>query len=107
MGICGFCSNPEEQRNKEINEAIKSDKKKQGNEVKILLLGAGESGKSTLIKQVKIIHDKGFSEETRNHFKEILYSNLYANIDAMIKQADIWKLEVCMYIYTHFICVCT
>jgi guanine nucleotide-binding protein G(i) subunit alpha len=31
--------------------------------IKILLLGSGESGKTTIIKQMKILHVKGFSEE--------------------------------------------
>lgn len=30
---------------------------------KILLLGTGESGKTTIIKQMKIIHINGYTEE--------------------------------------------
>ena len=35
----------------------------------MFVLGAGESGKSTLVKQMKIIHSDGFSKEELNSFK--------------------------------------
>ncbi|XP_048102315.1 guanine nucleotide binding protein (G protein) alpha v1 isoform X3 [Alosa alosa] len=38
--------------------------------VKILLLGAAESGKSTLVKQIKIIHSNGFSRQELLSFKD-------------------------------------
>lgn len=36
--------------------------------IKMLLLGAGESGKSTLFKQMKIINKNGYSEKERMEF---------------------------------------
>ncbi|XP_061892826.1 guanine nucleotide binding protein (G protein) alpha v1 isoform X1 [Entelurus aequoreus] len=39
------------------------------NVFKILILGAAESGKSTLIKQIKIIHSHGFSKQELISFK--------------------------------------
>ena len=60
-----------------------------GKEIKLLLLGAGESGKSTIVKQIKIIHEQGFSQEEVNQFLPIIYSNtiqsLHAIITAMLK----------------------
>ncbi|CAG8574821.1 5706_t:CDS:2 [Acaulospora colombiana] len=37
----------------------------------MLLLGAGESGKSTILKQMKLIHDGGYSPEERDYFDSI------------------------------------
>ena len=35
----------------------------------LLVTGAGESGKSTLVKQMKIIHNDGFTEDELYSFK--------------------------------------
>ena len=44
--------------------------------VKLLLLGAGESGKSTFIKQMKIIYGDGYSTDELNNFISIIHGNL-------------------------------
>lgn len=49
------------ERNKEIEKTLKVDKKEFDavmKEPKLLILGTSDSGKSTLIKQLKIIHVK-------------------------------------------------
>lgn len=38
--------------------------------------GAGESGKSTIIKQMRIIHSSGFQDDERIQVKAVIYSNL-------------------------------
>ena len=37
--------------------------------------GAGESGKSTIVKQMKIIHETGYSSEDCLHYRPVVYSN--------------------------------
>ncbi|KAJ6079536.1 hypothetical protein N7467_009289 [Penicillium canescens] len=64
------------QRNARIERSIKNDKKTLDRTIKILLLGAGESGKSTIIKQMRIIHSRGFPEEERYTTRAVIYSNL-------------------------------
>ncbi|KAI8819259.1 guanine nucleotide binding protein, alpha subunit [Fimicolochytrium jonesii] len=75
----GCFMSAEEKENKRKNDAIedalKQEKVKLRNEVKMLLLGAGESGKSTILKQMKLIHDNGYSVEERETFREIVFSN--------------------------------
>ena len=48
-------STPEGQRDAAINRDLRRDRSMEGQIVKILLLGAGESGKSTIVKQMKLL----------------------------------------------------
>lgn len=43
----------------EVN--LSPSKQHEKNVFKILILGTGESGKSTLVKQMKIIHNEGYT----------------------------------------------
>ena len=54
--------------------------------VKLLLLGAGESGKSTLFKQMKVINQDGYSDEEREIFKPIVRANLRETMDVVVQQ---------------------
>jgi len=44
--------------------------------VKLLLLGAGESGKSTFLKQMRILHGEGYDKEALMKFRSVVYSNI-------------------------------
>ena len=48
-------STPEDQRNLVISRDLKRERSMEAQVVKILLLGAGESGKSTIVKQMKLL----------------------------------------------------
>ena len=63
-------------RNMEIEKMIRKDKKNQARQVKILLLGAGESGKSTILKQMRIIYSEGFRMEERKEVRQVIFSNM-------------------------------
>lgn len=45
-------------------------------EVKVLLLGAGESGKSTIIQQLKILHQNGFNHEELLEYRPVVFKNV-------------------------------
>lgn len=48
-------------------------------------LGTGESGKSTFIKQMRIIHGRGYSEEDKRGFTRLVYQNIFTAMQAMIQ----------------------
>ncbi|XP_077337464.1 guanine nucleotide-binding protein G(t) subunit alpha-2 isoform X1 [Lithobates pipiens] len=72
-------------RSKELEKKLQEDAAKDAKTVKLLLLGAGESGKSTIVKQMKIIHQDGYTEEECLEFKAIIYGNVLQSILAIIR----------------------
>jgi hypothetical protein len=50
--------------------------------------GPGESGKSTFIKQMRILHGAGYSEEDRKGFRSLVYQNIFVSMQAMIEAMD-------------------
>jgi len=51
--------------NRQIDKELHEHKKNYRQTHRLLLLGAGESGKSTLVKQMKIIHLSGFNQDEK------------------------------------------
>eukprot|EP00301_Raphidiophrys_heterophryoidea_P024671 c8086_g1_i1.p1 GENE.c8086_g1_i1~~c8086_g1_i1.p1 ORF type:complete len:358 (+),score=62.48 c8086_g1_i1:288-1361(+) len=72
MGLCNSRARvnvyTENNRSSKIDTDLKAESKKQNHEIKLLLLGAGEGGKSTFAKQMKILHLKGFTDKERRHY---------------------------------------
>lgn len=87
MGNCTSIREEDQERdrrNRQIDKTLNEEKALARNEVKLLLLGAGESGKSTLVKQMKIIHEKGYSEEERTGFKDTIAGNIVYAMQSII-----------------------
>ncbi|KAI0980589.1 hypothetical protein GJ496_002353 [Pomphorhynchus laevis] len=59
--------------------------RKQSREINVLLLGASESGKSTFIKQIRIIHDQKFNDAELHEFKCIIRKTLLVGIKHVLK----------------------
>jgi guanine nucleotide-binding protein G(i) subunit alpha len=99
-------------RNDEIENQLKRDKMAQRNEIKMLLLGmssrtrpprssqandaagAGESGKSTILKQMKLIHEGGYSRDERESFKEIIFSNTVQSMRVILEAMESLELPL-------------
>ncbi|KAH7724002.1 guanine nucleotide-binding protein G(i) subunit alpha [Aphelenchoides avenae] len=67
---------------------LKSDKNRAKQEVKLLLLGAGESGKSTIVKQMKIIHENGYTQEERIAYRTVVYLNTIQSLMTIVRAMD-------------------
>jgi guanine nucleotide-binding protein G(q) subunit alpha len=58
-----------------------------------LFLGTGESGKSTFIKQMRIIHGSGYSDEDKRGFIKLVYQNIFMAMQSMIRAMDLLKIQ--------------
>lgn len=87
MMECCLSEEAKEQKriNQEIEKQLKKDKSNARKELKLLLLGCGESGKSTFIKQMRIIHGSGYSDEDKKGFAKLIYQNVFMAMQSIIK----------------------
>ncbi|TIB34974.1 hypothetical protein E3P85_00683 [Wallemia ichthyophaga] len=71
-------------RSMEIDKQLEDDAKKMRRDCKILLLGSGESGKSTIVKQMKIIHQNGYSKEELIGFRLVVFKNVVDSAQSVV-----------------------
>ncbi len=98
MGACGSTEAGEDveqkKRSQMIDKKLEEDSRRLRRECKILLLGmvasacplqihpligiagSGESGKSTIVKQMKIIHQNGYTQDELSLYRLTIYKNL-------------------------------
>ena len=94
--LCSSCLrfkySPEEleqrHRSQEIDKSLRKDKQVQKRQVKLLLLGAGESGKSTFLKQMRIIHGLKFDGDLVREYQQVIYQNVVKGMKVLIDARD-------------------
>lgn len=86
-----YCQQRQESRR--IDKMLKSERRRLRREIRILLLGAGESGKSTIMKQMKIIHGENLiKDQSIEDSRHIIYKNILKGIMVLIDARR--KLEI-------------
>ena len=113
----------QKKRSRAIDAALDEDARRLRKECKILLLGSysatdlrkvaltarkgsGESGKSTIVKQMKIIHQNGYSVEELSLYRLTIYKNLVDCAKALIgamKQFEVEPTDLHVRQYCDFI----
>eukprot|EP00122_Pirum_gemmata_P015808 Pgem_evm1s14782 len=58
-----------------------------------MYIGAGESGKSTVVKQMKIIHDDGYSDAERAAYKDVVCGNVVLSMQCILNAVQSKVLE--------------
>jgi len=81
----GAGGSAEDQKSKALEKQLQADAEKESKTVKLLLLGAGESGKSTIVKQMKILHQGGYTKEEQLEFKAVIYGNILQSALAIVR----------------------
>ncbi|KAJ6250254.1 guanine nucleotide-binding protein g(o) subunit alpha [Anaeramoeba flamelloides] len=75
----------ERKMSKSIDNTMSQQEIRQEEVIQILLLGPGESGKSTIIKQIKQIFLGGFKKREIKKYRESVYSNVVEAIQTLIR----------------------
>ncbi|RUS76341.1 hypothetical protein EGW08_015903 [Elysia chlorotica] len=87
-------------RSREIDKKLNKDRLTFRRTVRVLLLGAGESGKSTFLKQMRIIHGQEFDDDQVREYRTVIYNNILKGmrvlIDARQKLSIPWEDESCV-----------
>uniref|UniRef100_A0A0R3RK32 Guanine nucleotide-binding protein G(I) subunit alpha n=1 Tax=Elaeophora elaphi TaxID=1147741 RepID=A0A0R3RK32_9BILA len=85
----GLCQSQEEKtmvaKSKAIDREMNQGRTAQQNTVKLLLLGPGECGKSTILKQMRLLHTNGFSDDEINQQKTVIYNNIVQGMACILR----------------------
>jgi guanine nucleotide-binding protein subunit alpha len=100
MGACmsssqGIEVSEEDKRlHREAEKALKDAKSKLASQVKVLLLGSGDSGKSTVLKQMRLIHKVPFSTQEIENYRQLVFNNLTFGLRYVLEAMEDMELEV-------------
>ncbi len=90
-GLSVGTTSEEAKRSRRIGRELRADFSRESKIVKLLLLGAGESGKSTVVKQMKLLYQVnkrqgvGFTAEEKSEAVVAIYDNI---LDSMVALLD-------------------
>jgi GTPase SAR1 family protein len=98
MGICGsstggaavYTEDDKEKRtmvSADLDKQLLHQSKVEEEKIKLLLLGAGESGKSTIFKQMKVIYGTQFTDAERRAHTPTIFSNIISSMKILVDQA--------------------
>ncbi|XP_037912147.1 guanine nucleotide-binding protein subunit alpha homolog isoform X1 [Hermetia illucens] len=79
-------------KSREIDKFLEKERHARTRQVKLLLLGAGESGKSTFLKQMRIIHGVKFEPELIREYQYIIYQNIIKGMQVLVDARE--KLDI-------------
>jgi len=90
----GDIDTSQQSRDQVIEDKINEQKKKRAAEIRLLLLGAGESGKSTIAKQLRILHKGGFSQEERQSYIIAIHQNIWESVGLIYQASQALEVSV-------------
>jgi hypothetical protein len=74
---------------KKISKDQHASMQRQEEMIKLLLLGAGESGKSTIFKQMKILYGHSWATDELLALKPVVFANIIQNMRLVLEYADV------------------
>ena len=95
MGNCsgndGDVDPATKQKSSEIDKELRKFRKDEVEKThKLLFLGAGESGKSTVLKQLRCIFGTGIGEEEKEAYVPVVYYNVFSTCRSLLEGCERW-----------------
>ncbi|KAF8214322.1 heterotrimeric G protein alpha subunit 4 [Mycena galopus ATCC 62051] len=87
-------SSRDRQLHRQAEKSLKDAKVKMATQVKVLILGSGDSGKSTILKQMHLIHKKPFSPQEVESFRQLVFENLTHGLKYLIDALPDMMIEL-------------
>lgn len=97
MGACFSMSAEQAAANrqtKKLEKMMSEQARIEQETVKLLILGAGESGKSTLFKQMKVLYGKKTTENERKGVINVIHCNVIQSMQIMLAQMQLRLEEI-------------
>lgn len=89
MGLCASTLTEQQKKERAVEAAIQKEldmhAAEEEQKVKLLLLGAGESGKSTIFKQMKILYGDPMTNDDRKEFVKVIHSNVLSSMKSLLE----------------------
>jgi hypothetical protein len=79
---------------KKISKDQHASMRRQEDIIKLLLLGAGESGKSTIFKQMKILYGQAWDSDEMLSLKPVVFANIIQNMRLVLEYADVNGIDL-------------
>ncbi len=79
---------------KELKLAKEANDLEKSNKLKVLLLGSADSGKTTVLKQLKILYGTGFTNEERVTMKAKVKRNLIHNMKLLVNGLEKFNIPL-------------
>ncbi|TFK64229.1 heterotrimeric G-protein alpha subunit, GPA2-like protein [Pluteus cervinus] len=81
-------------RHREAEKQLREAKAKLATQVKVLLLGSGDSGKSTILKQMRVIHKVPFSQQEIETYRQLTFDNVTRGFKYLLDAMEDMDLKV-------------
>jgi GTPase SAR1 family protein len=78
---------PKDKNNKSFDDQLRAGHQEETSVYKLLLLGPGESGKSTLFKQMIQLYGTGFTEKEKKTYIAVIFRNIMSCSEELAKQS--------------------
>jgi guanine nucleotide-binding protein G(i) subunit alpha len=72
------------EKTQQINRRLREDRRVDDDVIKLLFLGAGGSGKSTIFKQLRLLHSNGLRVDERKKYISNIYLNIVEGMQVLV-----------------------